>query len=369
MFTIARDTKDALIVTNCGAEAISFLKVYGVIPAATGFMVMYSRLSDRFSSRDLFYVTMSPFVLFYALFAFVLYPARTILHPMSLVVPEGGAGYAINLLRHWTFSLYYIVSELWGSAGVPLLFWTCANDVVRVDEARRLYPLISLIGNLGPIFSGLAMQTVSAVVRAKVNSDELAFEASLKILNMCSTTAGCIVMALHWYVYSIQRSDNKEPILTTPQETKVKKIKPKLSFADSLRLLSADRYLRSIATMVVSYGLSIEFTEIIWKAAVKKAFPSKTEYLGFMGRYSLLVGCSSFVMTVVGSGVIKQLGWRAGALMVTPPPLPNPPLPFSSFPSLNPSHPPINLPPKSRRRRWSWEGSVCPSSPAYAWAA
>ena len=32
VFSMTRDTKDTLIVTNCGAEAIAFLKVYGVIP-------------------------------------------------------------------------------------------------------------------------------------------------------------------------------------------------------------------------------------------------------------------------------------------------------------------------------------------------
>ena len=34
--------------------------------------------------------------------------------------------------------------------------------------------------------------------------------------------------------------------------------------------------------MVLSYGLTIEFTDIIWKATVQKAFPGKTEYMQFM---------------------------------------------------------------------------------------
>lgn len=134
IFTIARDTKDALIVTNCGAESIAFLKVYGVVPAATIFMLVYSNLASRLSSKTLFYLTIAPFMVFYAIFAFVLYPLRHALHPMSIKVPEGGMSFAVNLLRHWTFSLYYIVSELWGSAGVPLLFWSCANDVIRIDQ-------------------------------------------------------------------------------------------------------------------------------------------------------------------------------------------------------------------------------------------
>jgi hypothetical protein len=49
VFTLARDTKDALIVTSCGAESIAFLKVYGVIPAATLFMILYSKLASILS--------------------------------------------------------------------------------------------------------------------------------------------------------------------------------------------------------------------------------------------------------------------------------------------------------------------------------
>ena len=51
MFSMARDTKDTLIVTNCGAEAIAFLKVYGVIPAVTAFMMFYTKLANRFDSK------------------------------------------------------------------------------------------------------------------------------------------------------------------------------------------------------------------------------------------------------------------------------------------------------------------------------
>ncbi|CAN0229258.1 unnamed protein product, partial [Phaeothamnion confervicola] len=57
VLTLTRDMKDALIVTHCGAEAISVLKVYGVLPAATLFMLYYSKLSSKLSKRALFYVT------------------------------------------------------------------------------------------------------------------------------------------------------------------------------------------------------------------------------------------------------------------------------------------------------------------------
>src|ERR1700721_1832044 len=58
-YTILRDTKDALIVTapGSGAEAIPFLKVWGVLPMAILFMIVYSKLSNIVNKQKLFYYT------------------------------------------------------------------------------------------------------------------------------------------------------------------------------------------------------------------------------------------------------------------------------------------------------------------------
>lgn len=135
VFTTVRDTKDTLVVSNCGAEAIPFLKLYGVMPCATAFIVLYSKLSNAVGKQTLFYVTLLPFFVFYGVFAFVLFPNRDLIH---FPVVDGGAGTAagvgggaliaaVNLMRYWSFSLFFIVSELWASAGVPLLFWQVSD--------------------------------------------------------------------------------------------------------------------------------------------------------------------------------------------------------------------------------------------------
>jgi AAA family ATP:ADP antiporter len=59
-YTILRDTKDTLIVTTAGAEAIPFLKVWGVVPAAIIFMLVYAKLSNMLSKTALFHVTVVP---------------------------------------------------------------------------------------------------------------------------------------------------------------------------------------------------------------------------------------------------------------------------------------------------------------------
>src|SRR6056297_2455217 len=68
VYTVVRDTKDTLIVSTCGAEAITFLKVYGVLPASALFMILYAKASNVLGKKALFYATSVPFFLFYAAF-------------------------------------------------------------------------------------------------------------------------------------------------------------------------------------------------------------------------------------------------------------------------------------------------------------
>ena len=55
-YTILRDTKDTLMVNapGGGAECLSFLKLYGVTPAAILFMVVFIKLANVFSREKLF---------------------------------------------------------------------------------------------------------------------------------------------------------------------------------------------------------------------------------------------------------------------------------------------------------------------------
>lgn len=136
VYTTVRDTKDTLVVSKCGAEAIPFLKMYGVMPAAFLFIIGYSKMSSMLSKQMLFYVALIPFFIFYTLFAFILFPNRDIIHFATSSVSDSAEGVlsnistsAMNLIRYWSFSLYFVVSELWASAGVPLLFWQVSLNI------------------------------------------------------------------------------------------------------------------------------------------------------------------------------------------------------------------------------------------------
>lgn len=336
VFTTVRDTKDTLVVSHCGAESIPLLKLYGVMPAAAVFIVMYGRASSALGRDALFYATLIPFFAFYALFGFVLYPLRDTIHFPSAA--EGGAagagvgmaGKAMGLLRYWSYSLYFIVSELWASAGVPLLFWQCANDVTPLHRAKRFYPLFAVFGNMAPILSGRVM----SYVVSRYSDDDVGFGMTLKALAAIKVGICAAIVVLYRSVYAAadRRAREEEMARVNAKLNKARrgdwvevdvslnKPKPKkkkTTLAESMRELSKSPALRSMATMVLCYNVCIELTEVLWKALLRQSYPSKSSYMSFMATFSQTVGYVALVLQLCASAIIRTLGWKISA-MLTP---------------------------------------------------
>jgi len=331
--TLTRDTKDTMVVTQCGAEAIAFLKIYGVLPAATGFIALYARMSSSLGKRTLFFSTCIPFFVFFFAFDAFIYPNRMSIQPSLMTVQSylgggdgsdgGGAGDILSrIVCNWTSALYFIVAELYSSASVGILFWQFANDVVSVDQAKRFYPLFSQMGGLAPIVAGQYV--------ARYASKAVDFQASLHRLTIAVTLAGVGVCVFYYLSSSLVEKERRardvaladggggSSVPTTQRMgPKKKNKKNKMSMSDSITCLASSQYLRLILTLVVGYGLSISFTEITWKSLLKKKYPNPLDYQRFMGNFSSAVGLATCTVILFGVHVIRVLGWRVGA-MATP---------------------------------------------------
>ncbi|NGX37424.1 MAG: ADP,ATP carrier protein 1 [Chlamydiae bacterium] len=317
-YTILRDTKDALIVTapGSGAEAIPFLKVWGVLPIAILFMLIYAKLSNVLSKQKLFNVTISSFLIFFVIFNFVLYPARDVLHPTELAdklqatLPDGFSG-LIAIFRNWTFSLFYIMSELWGSMALSLLFWGFANDTTRISESKRFYAMFGIGANLAMLPSGELIKyfaRVGGAVPAGVDG----FGLTLNYLTMLVVGAGLMVMVVYRWINKNVLTDTR---FFEVNDVKKKKEKPKMPLKESFAYLIRSKYLLCLATLVIGYGVCIQLVEVTWKNQVKLQYPNGTDYIGFMGMFSQITSILTILMMLfVGGNVIRRFGWKTGAL-------------------------------------------------------
>src|SRR5690606_28997859 len=72
---------------------------------------------------------------------------------MGSVLPSGFQG-LIALVRNWTFTIFYVISELWAVVVMSVLYWGFANDFTRVDEAKRTYGILTIGATLAPPLGG-----------------------------------------------------------------------------------------------------------------------------------------------------------------------------------------------------------------------
>jgi AAA family ATP:ADP antiporter len=144
-YTILRDTKDVLVVTapKSGAEIIPFIKTYVNLPAAIGFTAMYSKLCDKLEDPEkVFYACTIPFLIFFVAFAWGIFPNAAMLHPHAFIDTistqlPAGFGAPLSIIRNWSYAAFYVMAEMWGSVVASLLFWSTANEVTTVKEAKK----------------------------------------------------------------------------------------------------------------------------------------------------------------------------------------------------------------------------------------
>ena len=318
-YTILRDTKDVLVVTapGSGAEIIPFLKTWLNLPLAFGFMVLYAKMANMMGPQALFYSVLFPFIAFFGSFAFIMYPAQDFLHPTGtadwlLSVMGERFSAPIAILRNWTYCLFYVMAELWGSVVVSVLFWGFANQVCTVDEASSWYPLFGLGANLALIVSGRTVKIFSQI-RANLPPGVDGWGVSLKGMMSLVVVGGLLVAASYWAVNKFVLPSAELPDKNKPK----KKKKEKMPVGESLKFLASQQYIRDMATLVVAYGVSINLVEVTWKSKLKAQFPNPNEYSAFMGDFSSATGTVTFCLMIASRFIFKKFGWGVAAL-ITP---------------------------------------------------
>lgn len=314
-YNLLRIAKDALVVTakSSGADAIPFLKTWAVLPMAFLMTFLFTRLSNKFKFERVFYLMMGLFLGFYAIFAFVLYPIHDFLHPHHLAdqlessLTTGFHGF-IAIFRNWTFTAFYVMSELWSTAIMTVLFWGFANQISTVDSAKRFYVILSIGGNASSIFSGTA-STLISTWGLQLGGD--CWGNSIKILTAIVLVAGIGTL------FIFRRLNNK--ILNTQSTASFHYKKEKSEVTMGLRknfsYLLKSPYLLCIAVIVVTYNIAINLTEVVWKDQLHLLCPNPNDYQSHMGKVSIGIGIMATIMALFSGSILRRFNWTVGAMI------------------------------------------------------
>jgi len=322
IYTVLRDTKDAILVNapGAGAESLAFAKGIGVTASAIIFMILYTKAANIFKREGLFYATALPFLVFFGLFPYFIYPHVGSIHMSLETIQSYQAAYPnlkwiIPLVGNWTYTLFYILSELWGSAILSLLFWQFANAITPVHEARRFYGMFGFVGNFGLLFSGPAIIGITRYIQGLGLDRFQSTGLMLQYLMAFVILAGIILLSTFYWMNRNVLTDKRYYDPEAMGETKKKKAK--LSMGESFKYILQSPYLGLIAMLVLAYGVSINLFEAVWKGQIKIAYPSEVEYNQVMGALSAVTGGIAIALMLVGSNLLRTFSWRTCAL-ITP---------------------------------------------------
>lgn len=316
-YTFLRNMQDTLVVTaeGSGAEIITFIKVL-VLPLSVLFFFVYAKLSNFLSRSALFYSCIIPFLVFFVVFALFIYPNGAYLH-LDLGVTESlKASYPhfkwfIILYSIWSYVLFYIVAEFWGVIVMALLFWQFANEITRIEEAKRFYPLFPILGNFALVLIGLLGECLSIVSRdVPVGGDPFGLLINYTLTTVVLSGIGIILIYAFMDKYVLI-----DPLYYDTANKKNKNNHLKLSIKESISYIFSSKYLGFIAILLVSYGITSNFLDIAWRGQVHAYFPHPNDYCEFMYRSSFWTGITTIFCGFMIKGIIRRFGWFTGAIM------------------------------------------------------
>ncbi len=314
-FAALRSVKDALVVPSMGAEVISFLKLWFVLPSSILFTIIYVKLSNKLHFEYIFYVIVTSFLLFFLLFAFVIYPNQSLCHPNQIFLQKLSTSYPnfkwfIVILSKWSYAIMYIISEMWSAVLIKLMYWQFANNLFDTQKAKRFYPILGMVGNVGLILAGNAL-VISTKVSILGGIDHQPVIMLQLIMSMI-VIAGIASMLLFRVINNYILKDN----IAKHGFSKISiNLKTTLSTAQSIKLIMKSKYIGHIALLIICYGLLINILEGPWKAKLKELYPNTTDYLRFMGQFNIWMGICSVSFMVIGSNMLRKLKWLVSALL------------------------------------------------------
>jgi len=284
-----RVLKDALIYARIAFPvSLGWDENYGqrLIPSikfmtpfvVTTMVIIYTKLLDMFEKHKLFYIFCSFYSTLFTIVAATLYMKDTF-------GPEYIGKYPLAALG----VIVYLAIESFGSL-VIALFWSFAISCSKSEEAKRSFPFILAIAQIGTI-SGSCI-TLTGL-------------SHWKIFAICAITIALVMVVINRIVTKIS-PDELESDVVAP--------KAKPDILAGLRLLITQPYLLGIFVISTFYEIVKGITDYQMKSQL--SFIPTLDFVVMSGWFAFWTNIITFFIALLGtSSIIKKYGLRISILI------------------------------------------------------
>jgi len=249
-------------------KAISPFVVLGVV-------MIYTKLVDLFEKHKLFYIIASFYTLCFATIGTILYLQAT----------HGSEFVGAPILKY-TGICNYLLTESLGSVLVAL-FWSFTISISTTDQAKRAFPFVVALGQIGSI-------TGSSLMLIK----------SLPTWPLFAVAVACLV-GLISAIYYLNATTPADQMRSDKEE---KKSKPDM--LAGIRLLLTQPYLMGVLVVSTFYEISGTIIDYQMKSQAAVLF-DEAMFKWFLGIFGVASNGLAFLLALLGtSAVIKKFGVR-----------------------------------------------------------
>lgn len=281
-----RPLKDSLFDATVGFDYQPIAKMISLVFVVT-LVLVYSKLVDIFSLKNLFYAI----ILIYAAFAFFF--------GWAFMNPEIGLANTVaapDRLLGWA---WYIYVESFGSI-VVALFWAITTDITGTESAKRGFPIIALFAQMGNMIGPVVLQA--------------------RFWNMDSSAPivlifGVIFVALFGMMYYFMNSTPAR-LLANPEHGIADEI-PEPGFLEGLKLLLTQGYLLGMFSILFFYELIITIVDFHFKKAVFAHYATETLKSAALSDYAMWTGIVATLCVMLGiNNIQRHLGMTVSLILL-----------------------------------------------------
>lgn len=247
-------------------KRISPLVVFGVV-------LIYTKLIDLFKKHQLFYILISAYASIFTAISISLFLQNSF-----------GNAFVGKTILATTGYVSYLFAESFGSL-IVALFWSFTVSSTKSDQAKRCFPFIIALGQLGAIFGSATL-----------------------LINVPAWILYCLVVIL---LLCIMLSI-KTLIKTVPAhelQSEYKDHNQKQDFFGGIKLLLTQPYLRGVLIVSTFYEVAVTIVDYTMKYQAKTIYPIHFQW--FLGTFGIATNSLAFIMALLGTSyAMKRFGIR-----------------------------------------------------------